>query len=118
MERHSNQVINKVKEILQKIKEELSFKENSDNNIKEIKYNDGKYIGNVINGLKEGRGIMYYNNGDRYEGYFKNNNREGKGTYYYNNGNYFLCSWISNRSFGKGVYYFKYGSRYEGYLKD
>ena len=27
----------------------------------------------------EGKGIYYYNNGDRYEGDFKNDKREGKG---------------------------------------
>ena len=29
---------------------------------------------------------MYLNNGDRYEGEFKNGKREGKGIMYYNNG--------------------------------
>ena len=34
----------------------------------------------------EGKGIYYFNNGDRYEGEWKNDKREGKGKYYYNNG--------------------------------
>ena len=40
------------------------------NNIKnmEIKYDNGRYVGQVVNGLKEGKGIVYYNDGDRYEG--------------------------------------------------
>ena len=50
------------------------------NNIKNIKidinnkekiYEDGKYIGDFKNGLKEGKGIYYYNNGDRYEGDYR-----------------------------------------------
>ena len=31
----------------------------------------------------EGKGIYYYNNGDRYEGDFKNNNKSAKGIIYY-----------------------------------
>ena len=37
-------------------------------------------------GKKEGKGIMYYNNGDRYEGEFKNGVREGEGILFYKNG--------------------------------
>ena len=34
----------------------------------------------------EGKGIFYYNSGDRYEGDWKNDKIEGKGIYYFNNG--------------------------------
>ena len=53
------------------------------NYIKDIKYIGGKYIGQVVEGLKEGKGTRYFNNGDRYEGDFKNNLIEGKGIYYW-----------------------------------
>ena len=39
------------------------------------------------NGKKEGKGRIYYKNGDKYEGDGKNNKKEGKGIYYWNNGN-------------------------------
>ena len=32
---------------------------------------NGKYIGDLKNNLREGYGIMYYNNDDRYEGEWK-----------------------------------------------
>ena len=52
---------------------------NDINNNQEIKYDNGdRYVGQVLNGLKEGKGIMYYNNGDRLEGNFKNDKVEGK----------------------------------------
>ena len=43
----------------------------------EIEYNTKettgrkKYIGQVLNGVPEGKGIMYWNNGERYEGKWK-----------------------------------------------
>ena len=56
-------------------------------NNQEIRYNDGcRYVGQIVNGLREGKGILYWNNGDRYEGDYRNDKREGKGIYYHHNG--------------------------------
>jgi antitoxin component YwqK of YwqJK toxin-antitoxin module len=49
-------------------------------------YDDGKYEGEFKNNKREGKGIFYYNNGDRYEGDYKNDKREGKGILYFNDG--------------------------------
>jgi hypothetical protein len=38
-----------------------------------------KKKGKKLDKIKEGFGLMKYNNGDIYQGYFKNNKREGKG---------------------------------------
>jgi hypothetical protein len=51
---------------------------------KQIKtYEDGKYEGEFKNKLRDGKGIMYYNNGNKYEGEWKNDVKEGKGIMYY-----------------------------------
>ena len=45
-------------------------------NNQEIRYNNGnrlRYVGQVVNGLPEGKGIVYYPNGERYEGDWRNN---------------------------------------------
>ena len=55
-------------------------------NIQKIKYEFGEYIGQVSNGLREGKEFLKYNNGYIYEGDFKNDKQEGKGIYYYKNG--------------------------------
>ena len=47
----------------------------------------------VILKMQEGKGIYYYNDGDRYEGDFKNGKREGKGIEYYNNGDRYEGDW-------------------------
>ena len=66
----------------------LSDNLNINNNIinKEIKYNNGRDIAQVVNGLKEGKGTYYWINGDKYEGDFKKGYLDGKGIFYYNDG--------------------------------
>ena len=93
------------------------------NNNKEIKYDNGEiYIGDILKGLKHGKGIMYYNRkGEneimRYEGDFKNDIKEGKGIYYYNNGDRYEGDFKNDLQEGKGIYYYNNGDRYEGDLK-
>ena len=85
---------------------------------KEIEYDDGRYLGQVVNGKAEGKGIYYWNNGNRYEGDFKNGKREGKGIYYYNDGNRYEGDFKNDKKEGKGIYYWKDGDRYEGDFKN
>ena len=70
-----NYIINENKKILQLLRNEISdFNHKIDNlninniNKQELKFDDGKYIGEVVNGLAEGKGTWYGFNGDRYEG--------------------------------------------------
>ena len=105
---------------------------------------DGKlrYEGNFVDGNFNGKGIFYYNNGDRYEGNFvdgkcegkgeiyykdgkilydgdfKNNKCEGKGTFYYNNGDHYEGNFVDGKCEGKGIYYYKDGDHYEGDFKN
>ena len=72
-------------------------------NIKELTFNDGKYVGYVKNKLAEGKGIYYYNNGEIYEGDWKNDKREGKGIYYFKNGDRMMGDYLNNRPVGKHV---------------
>ena len=41
------------------------------------------YVGEYKNNLKDGEGVMNYNNGDFYIGKYKNDKREGKGSFFY-----------------------------------
>ena len=52
-----------------------------------------RYEGDYKNDKREGKGIMYWNDGARYEGDFKNDKREGKGIMYYNDGEKENGSW-------------------------
>ena len=97
--------------------DELKFNNNQINK-QEIKYNKGRYIGQVVNGLPEGKGILYLNNGDRYEGDFRNDKKEGKGIYYYNRepfkGDRYEGDVRNGKKEGKGIYYHNNGNREMG----
>ena len=84
----------------------------------EKKYKIGKYIGELKNDKREGKGIMYYNSGNRYEGDFRNDKREGKGIYYYNNGDRYEGDFKNDKREGNGIYYYNNGDRYEGGYKN
>ena len=110
-------------ELIKKLSQYKTPKENVSEINQQITYNDGsKYIGPIINGLKEGKGICYWNNGDKYDGEWKNDKREGEGIYYYNRepftGDKYVGYWKNNKREGKAIYYFNNGNRYEGDWKD
>ena len=78
----------------------------------DIFYNENgeKYIGEMKNGLKTGKGILYYNKDDekkrkRYEGDFKNDKIEGKGIFYWNDGSRYEGDFKNNKREGKGIYF-------------
>ena len=91
---------------------------NNINNQQELKCENGRYVGQVVNGLREGKGIYYVFNGDRYEGNFRNGKREGKGIEYYHNGDRYEGDFRNDKKEGKGIMYYSngdfYGDRYEG----
>ena len=106
-----NYIINENKKNLELIRNDISSlnqkfdKLNINNNIinKEIKYDNGRYVGQVVNGLKEGKGIYYWNDGDRYEGDWRNDKKEGKGIYYYNNGDRRMGDYSNDKPIGRHV---------------
>ena len=110
--------------ILQNKFDQLSQKLNINNinNNQELKgikngYN-WRYVGQAVNGLREGKGICYWDDGDRYEGDYKNDNKEGKGIYYFNDGDRYEGDFKNDKREGKGIYYYNKepfkGDRYEG----
>ena len=106
-------------ELIQKLSQYKTPKENVSEINQQITYNDGsKYIGPIINGLKEGKGICYWNNGDKYDGEWKNDKREGKAIYYFNNGNRYEGDWKDDKIEGKGIFYWNSGNKYEGEWKN
>ena len=85
---------------------------------KDDEKNRRKYEGEFKNDKKDGKGIMYWNNGDRYEGEYKNDKIEGKGIMHYNDGNRYEGEFKNDKKEGKGIYYWNDGNRYEGEFKN
>ena len=74
------------------------------------------YIGQFYNGVRHGKGTIYYKNGCvKYEGDFVEDKAEGNGKYIWENGEYYIGQFVSNLRHGMGVEYYKDGSKeYEG----
>ena len=149
-----NKVIRENKKNTEQLREDIQkLNKNMINNFEKIIcdskkiYEDGEYIGELKNGLREGKGVFYYNKKNKYEretykGDWKNDRIEGKGEMTWFSGEKYLGDWkndmkdglgiqynsnknieyegnFSNGLFeGKGVYYYDDGNRYEGDWKN
>ena len=80
-----------------------NLKFNNINNQQELNGENWRYIGQVVNGLREGKGIEYYISGNRYEGDWRNEKKEGKGVFYYNNGDRRMGDYSDDKPIGKYV---------------
>ena len=90
---------------------------------KEIRMDDRKYIGQVVNGIPDGKGVMYVDGGDIYKGEFKNGKYDGNGIYYFNEndstrGNTYEGEFSKGQANGKGIYNKSNNDRYEGDWKN
>ena len=113
---------------------------NNDAPVEKNYENGDKYVGQLINGKRQGKGTMtyvdqtsyegeWYNNlkngqgvqtfisGDKYEGNFKNDLMEGYGTYTYKNGRIYEGQFVKGVMEGKGRYKFPTGNEYIGDFK-
>ena len=70
-------------------------------NNQELELEDVKYIGQVIDGKKEGNGIMLFKDGSRYEGNWKNDKEEGKGSFFNIKGDKYEGDWKNGQKEGK-----------------
>ena len=90
-------------------------------------YKDGSYyIGEWKKNLKNGKGILYYNNNKKkYEGNFKDDKFYGFGKYIYEDGSYYIGNWKYNLKDNKGTMFYNdntiqytgeyYNDKFEGY---
>ena len=125
------EIIKKIKEIIAKINNSklyTSFKIHEEKKVEGLKVNniikqnllfkDGRYRGQVENGFRQGKGVMYYYNDNKYEGDWKNDKKDGKGIMRFNSGNRYEGSFKNDSFEGKGTFYFSEGDKYIGYFKD
>jgi len=74
--------------------------------IRTKEFEEGKYVGQLEEGMRMRMGTMYYSNGDIYTGWWVFNRRRGKGIQKYSDGSYSEGEWSADDLNGKGVKYF------------
>ena len=52
----------------------------------------------------EGKGVYYFNSGNRYEGDWRNVKMEGKGIYYYNDRDRRMGDYLNEKPIGKHIW--------------
>lgn len=84
---------------------EININENAlpQKKLQRLDIGNGYYLGQVINGKKEGIGAYFFNNGGKFEGEFKNNTINGSGIYFWTNGRYFAGTWVNGKRTGYGI---------------
>lgn len=83
----------------------------------EITYPEGKYVGQIVDGKRHGRGVFTWTNGSKYDGEWANGKCNGKGVYTWADGDRYEGEWLDNKFNGSGILTRKDGSRYAGEWK-
>ena len=137
MDKKMDLILNKMDIMLNLINTQSIEAPTSDDPVEKVYENGDKYIGQIKNGKKNGKGFMTYSdkstydgewlndlknghgvqklaNGDKYEGNFKNNLMDGYGTYTFKNGRIYEGQFVKDVMEGKGRYKFTTGNEYIG----
>jgi hypothetical protein len=69
-------------------------------------------------GVKHGKGIYFYKNGDIYDGEFVDNMRVGKSRLRFHDGSEYIGQFIADEADGHGIFSDKYGNRYMSVADD
>jgi len=100
------------------------YKNRKPNGRGKMYYANGEiYEGEWLNGQRHGKGILYFAQNDSadrksYEGDWVSDVRQGNGTMIWNDGERYVGGWKSNVRYGKGIYYYSDGDKYDGNWAD
>ena len=72
--------------------------------------NGDKYVGEYMDGKRNGQGTYTYPDGAKYVGEFKDSKRNGQGTYTFANGNKYVGEYMDDKRNGQGTSYAANGS--------
>ena len=71
--------------------------------------NRKKFEGNMVNGVMQGYGTLFWKDSSYYSGQFVNNSKTGEGTLFYSKGDIFTGEWMDEKKTGQGKYIFNKG---------
>ena len=90
-----------------------------DNCFANLKFKNGdKYVGEMRDGKRNGRGTLTWASGNIYVGEFKDDNINGQGTHIFTDGRKYVGEWKDNKTNGQGSYTFPDGKIIVGEFKD
>ncbi len=72
------------------------------------------YVGQLLDHLPHGQGILTFVDGAVYEGEFRHDSREGQGVLTLANGEKYVGQFHNNEAYGQGEYFFPDGRKYVG----
>jgi hypothetical protein len=73
-----------------------------------------RYVGEMRDGRRNGRGTAVSPSADRYDGEWVNGQFQGRGYVVTSRGNRYEGEWVSGRLHGRGTFTSKQGDRFEG----
>lgn len=76
------------------------------------------YDGDWVNGIRQGNGVMYWNDGEWYKGGWVKGYKHGKGEIHYPNGNKFVGMFSEGKRDGDGTFYWTDGDYEVSYYRN
>lgn len=75
-----------------------------------------RYEGELVNGVREGKGTMYYQGGHMYKGEWHNGLRHGFGEFLFASGEHYVGSFVNDLYCGMGKITYPSGDVYDGHF--
>lgn len=92
---------------------------NGEGKVQYVEYPDNiRYAGRIVDGKREGKGMLVFVDGANYIGDFKNNHYHGKGLYTWANGGTYNGEWKDGHKNGVGRETYASGDIFEGYYEN
>ena len=80
--------------------------------------NGDVYVGETVNGKRQGEGVYTYKDGKRYTGAWQDDKRHGQGTYAMHDDQKYIGAWQDDKPQGKGTWVFPDSTQYIGEWRD
>ena len=114
-----NFVVTKMRLQLRNLEEQLKEKSSGEYLVfKTTKGVEVHYVGHVVDGKANGKGIGLLSTGSRYEGNWKNNLRHGEGAFYWPDSQVYIGNYKNDLRSGFGIYHWPNGDKFEGEWKE
>jgi hypothetical protein len=86
--------------------------------VKDFRYQNASYTGDLLDGMRHGKGVQIWDDGAKYDGEWKFDQANGYGTFYYVDGDIYQGQWENDKANGEGTYFNIDGATYQGEWKD